>query len=217
MISLEEVFNSKTNKYYTLDQVLDLYDDNKDGYKSIENFFCCPSCNSDKLTISINDELGNIKCSEKDHLKSCDYYGFKLSQKKIKERIKNKIGFDAEFDDIIDETYELKKSLPKKSLMRNFVPSDYNVYKLFYGDVIIKKAYSKDEEKYLNYSLKAYYGDPVVITIQKKHFKKLENVINKLENNIDEYVTIYFLGIMNQVDEYNNLLIEHDSLLRIRR
>lgn len=210
-----EVMDSKDQNIYSLAQMIEMYDYDKVNYSYVSKRLCCPCCHKKIVSININKEIAIIYAKESMHDKSCDYFGFKMSQVDIKKRIRNGEGFANEILDIKNSEYKIKRNIPKKSITRPLLADDYDIYKLFYGNVIVKKAHSKDESEYLNFAFKAPLGDIVTFSIKAKHFKEMASTIAYLNSHIDQEISIYLFGVLKKVDTYNNIELIHPALFYI--
>ncbi len=204
MIFMYEVMDKKDGNIYSYDQMVKMYDEEKTNYSYVHKRLVCPCCQRSVIAISINDDEAVIKSKRMNHRNDCDYYGFKITQQQIKQRIRNKIGFD-------DIKPSDKKKMPKKCVERRFSEDDIDMYKKYYGHVFVKKAYSKDESRYINFSFKAKRGDAFVISFSTEH----KDVVNKLETLIDQEIYLSIIGQLREVDGYYNINLKHISLFNI--
>ncbi len=204
MIYMYEVMDKKDGNIYSLDDMINMHDNEPLNYSFVHKRIICPCCKKDVLDIFIDDEDAYIKSNRKNHFEDCDYFGFKVSQQEMKKRIKNKTGFL----DLLDDN--AKKKIPKKDLSRRFTEDDIEMYKLFYGEVSVKPAHSKDDSRYKNFSLKSKKGDSVVLTILNT--KDNKDIIYYLVSNVDNYINLSIIGQLKKVDKYHNILLKHNSL-----
>jgi len=209
MTQMYEVMDYKDKNIYSLDEMIDMYDNDKLNYSFVSKRICCPCCELKITDIKIDDESASIRSKRSEHKPDCDYYGLKISQNDIKKMIKNKEKFDFE------NKYP-KKRLPQKSIERKLTEDDFDVYKLFYGRVMLKSAHSKDETRYKNYSIKALKGDVIGISITSGLFISGKEIIKKLDNNFEKEVDVKFLGIITKNDKYNNMVLKHFELIEIK-
>lgn len=216
MINMFEVMDSKDRNIYSLDEMIDMYDDDEVNYSYVHKRLCCPCCNRRNIQIKFTDQTASIKSKRSSHDITCDYYGYTESQVNIKKKLKAGTSFEEDMLEVQNKINTKLKRVPKKSIERLLCDDDYNIYKIFYGNVIIKKAYSKDETKYLNYSLKSKRGDIIIVSIQRHLFVHMQSTLLFLEKNIDHEINIVFLGVLKEVERYNNLELEHSSLLMVK-
>lgn len=216
MIKIYEVRDRKDEKVYSLNQMINMYDNEKTNYSYVSHRLVCPSCGKREVKIQIDEDVAYITTKRTNHRRNCDYYGFKMQQSEIKKRLQlDKL--QVEINEILNDDNHVKKPLPRKCIERPLTTDDFDAYKVFYGNVVIKKAYSKDEEKYLNYSIKAPLGDIIGLSIEAKNFKPMAEIINMFEQNIDETLNIYILGKIKEVSKYNNLIIEDVELIKFKK
>lgn len=215
MIKIYEVMDRKDSNIYSLNQMINMHDNEKLNYSYVSHRLVCPSCGKREVKIVIDESSAYITTKRMHHRRNCDYYGFKMSQGEIKKRLKTD-KLQVEINEILNDDNHVKKPLPRKNIERPLTFDDFDAYKVFYGNVVIKKAYSKDEEKYLNYSIKASRGDIIGVTIEAKNFKRMSEVINLFETNIDNTLNLYILASMREVNKYNNLIIEDPEFIKVK-
>ena len=151
MTQMYEVMDYKDKNIYSLDEMIDMYDNDKLNYSFVSKRICCPCCELKITDIKIDDESASIRSKRSEHKPDCDYYGLKISQNDIKKMIKNKEKFDFE------NKYP-KKRLPQKSIERKLTEDDFDITKLkiriegevgideyYFGD-IVSGVYYDDEE-----------------------------------------------------------------------
>ncbi len=216
MIKMYEARDSKDNYWYSLTDLEQMYDEEQVNYSFVHKRLVCPCCGHARLTCSINDDTAILTSMRKDHLLTCDYYGFKLNQNKVKKQLNNLQSFDHEYCLIFNNQQFPQKAIARKSIERKFSEDDILITKLFYGTVTIKSAHSKDKSKYINFSLKARKGQALTISFQAIVFTSLKNEIDFLNNNIDSDVTIAIIGSIKQTYDYYNLVIDKPNQIAIK-
>ena len=82
-----ELINYKDKNIYSLDEMIDMYDNDKLNYSFVSKRICCPCCELKINEIKIDDETASIKSKRSEHEPNCDYYGLKISQNDIKKMI----------------------------------------------------------------------------------------------------------------------------------
>ncbi len=210
MIDIFEAKDPKKDRVYSLDELINTYDYDASLFERMKKCLVCPCCDADVLNVDVNQHHAFITTKRSEHEKTCDYYGFNITQQEVKKRIRQGIGFD----DLIDNL-DVKKKLPKRSFDRRFTEDDLKMYKLFYGTALVKRAYSKDSERFINYSFKSKLGDSFVVSLQTKQFKEDDKLIKYLEANVDKEITMKVIGNLDHIDNYYNILLKHPSLFYI--
>lgn len=216
MIKMYEARDRKDGYWYSLEDLEKMYDDEPVNYSYVHKRLECPCCGEQILTCKIDDEYAEITSKRSQHKKNCDYYGFKLSQNKVKQLLNSDYSFSKEYHGLIHGHPETNKAIGRRSVERKLSEDDIMITKLFYGNVVIKTAHSKDESKYINFSVKAAKGDAITLSFQKPVFESLKSEIEFLNNNIDKTVFISFIGSIKQYDEYHNLVIDKPNQLVIK-
>lgn len=211
MIKMLEIMDSKDSNIYSLDEMIKMYDQDELNYSFVSKRLCCPCCFSKEIIIKIDQEVAYIRSKRDSHEKGCDYYGLFVSQNFIKKQLKTGTGFELNLDLKIEEKY-----LPRKNIERLLTEDDFGVYKIFYGRVVLKSAYTKDKTKYLNYSFKSKRGDVISFTIKSNLYPRTIELVQQLNDSIDKEINIMMLGIINEVEAYNNFILEHDKMIIIK-
>lgn len=216
MIRMYEARDRKDGYWYSLENLEKMYDNEPVNYSYVHKRLECPCCGEEVLTCKIDDEIAEITSKRSEHKSTCDYYGFKLNQNKVKQKLNNLDDFSKEYHGVIHGHPETKKAIGRRGIERKLSEDDIMVTKLFYGNVVIKTAHSKDEEKYLNFSIKAPKGDAITLSFQKPVFESLKPEIDYLLNNIDKTAFICFIGSIKQYDEYYNVVIDKPNQVVIK-
>lgn len=216
MFKIYEAMDAKDNNIYSLEALIFMHDEDYLNYSYVSKRLCCPCCLQKSLVVNINDHVAFLKTDHLGHEDWCDYYGIKVKQSMIKKELKKGNVFEKEFLDVINNTSNKPTRLPKKNIERSLCADDFDVYKIFYGNVIIKKAHSKDKKKYLNYSLKAPKGDIINITISANVINHAQKIILELEKTIDKMVYVYLMGKIIKKDNYYNMVIDHSMMIKIK-
>ena len=217
MIKMYEVMDFKDKNIYSLDDMIDMYDDDHLNFSFVSKRLACPCCNVKNIIINITDDAATIRSKRNTHEIWCDYFGLKFQQSFIKKELKKGNDFKKEFDDIYNKKFKLEKRLPKKSLERLFTEDDIDVIKVFYGNVSVKNAHSKDATRYVNFSIKAPKGDILNLTITRNAFIHAKELVKELNKALDKNLDIYLMGKIVKKDGYNNMTIEHSSMIRIKK
>ncbi len=213
MIRMFEVRDSKDENLYSLDDMVEMYDEEPVNYSYVSKRLCCPHCGEKNIKIQIDENFERISSSRMSHKKWCDYYGHKIPQKKIKKIVTDPLKvMEVLMNGEIDS-----KIFPKRSIERYLSADDFEIYKIFYGDVVIKTAYSKDESRYKNYSLKAPKGEIINISFNSDIFKESEQLIKKLDQNINNTVRVKFIANLYDYDDYVNAKIEGAHLFKFEK
>ncbi len=216
MIKMYEVVDSKDGNWYSLDDMIEMYDNQPTNYHYVHTRLKCPSCGERIITCHISEDDAYIESKRALHKKKCDFYGFKLNQNKIKKRLNEGDPFASEYQALIANEPITNKAIGRKSINRRLCEDDIFVYKLFYGQVLVKTAYTKDGTKYKNFSIKAPKGNAITLSFQAAVFSDLAPHINFLENNIDKVIDIYFIASIKQIDDYYNAVIDKKSQIIIK-
>lgn len=216
MMKMYEARDRKDKYWYSLEDLEKMYDHDHLNYSYVHKRLECPSCGEEILTCKIDDDVALITSKRNEHRKNCDYYGFKLSQNKVKQQLNSNYDFQKEYHGILHGHPETNKAIGRRSIERKLSEDDIFVTKLFYGNVIVKESYTKDESKYLNYSLKAPKGDAITISFQQSAFESLKDEIKYLNESIDKQVFVCIIGSIKQVDEYFNLVIDKPNQIIIK-
>ncbi len=211
MIRMFEVRDSKDQNLYSLDDMVEMYDDEPVNYSYVSKRLCCPHCGEKNIKIQIDDKFERISSTRTSHKKWCDYYGNKIPQKKIKSLITDPL----KIMNIMSNNELDGKYFPKRNIERYLSADDFEIYKIFYGQVVVKTAYSKDESRYKNYSLKAPKGEAINISFNSDIFKDAEKIIKQLDKLIDQTVEIKFIASLYDYDDYVNAKIEAAHLFKI--
>ncbi len=216
MIRMYEARDRKDEYWYSLSDLEKMYDNEKLNYSYVHKRLECPCCGEEILTCKIDEEIAEITSKRSEHKKTCDYYGFKLNQNKVKQRLNSLDSFEREYHGVIHGHPETKKAIGRRGIERKLSEDDIMVTKLFYGNVVVKTAHSKDEDKYLNFSIKAKRGNAITLSFQKPVFDSLKAEINFLNENIDKSIFICFIGSIKQYDEYYNIVIDKPNQVVIK-
>ncbi len=216
MIRMYEARDRKDEHWYSLADLEKMYDNEKLNYSYVHKRLECPCCGEEILTCKIDEEIAEITSKRSEHKKTCDYYGFKLNQNKVKQQLNSLDSFEKEYHGIIHGHPETKKAIGRRGIERRLSEDDIMVTKLFYGNVVVKTAYSKDEDKYLNFSIKAPRGNAITLSFQKPVFDSLKAEIEYLTNNIDKSIFVCFIGSIKQYDEYYNVVIDKPNQIVIK-
>ncbi len=211
MIKMYEVRDSKDNNLYSLEEMVEMYEDEPVNYSYVSRRLCCPHCLKKKINIQIDDYFERITSKRSDHLPWCDYYGQKLSQREIKKLLVD----DGKITDVFAGKSINNKVFPKRNIERYLSADDFDVYKLFYGIVSIREAYSKDDSKYKNFALKAPKGEIINISFPKELLAKNEDLIMRIEENIGGTFEIKFIANLYEIDDYVNATIENSKFFQI--
>lgn len=216
MIRMYEARDRKDKHWYSLENLERMHDEDKVNYSYVHKRLECPCCELEILTCKIDDEVAEITSKRSEHKKTCDYYGFKLNQTKVKKQLNSLDGFEKEYHGIIHGHPETDKVIGRRNIERRLCEDDFMVTKLFYGNAVIKTAHSKDEEKYVNFSVKAPRGEAITLSFQKPVFESLAPEIEYLRTNIDQTSFLCFIGSINKYDEYNNIVIDKPNQIVIK-
>lgn len=216
MIRMYEARDRKDGYWYSLKLLEEMYDDEPVNYSYVHKRLECPCCGEEVLKCSIDDEFAEITSKRSEHKKTCDYYGFKLNQNKVKQRLNSGDDFKAEYHGIIHGHPETNKAIGRRGIERRLSEDDVMVTKMFYGNVVIKTAHSKDESKYINFSIKAPRGDAITLSFQQSVFESLKAEIEFLTANIDKTTFLAVIGSIKQYDEYYNLVIDKPNQIVIK-
>ncbi len=216
MIRMYEARDRKDEHWYSLADLEKMYDNEKLNYSYVHKRLECPCCGEEILTCKIDEEIAEITSKRSEHKKTCDYYGFKLNQNKVKQQLNNLDSFEKEYHGVIHGHPETKKAIGRRGIERRLSEDDIMVTKLFYGNVVVKTAHSKDEDKYLNFSIKAPRGNAITLSFQKPVFDSLKAEIEYLTNNIDKSIFVCFIGSIKQYDEYYNVVIDKPNQIVIK-
>lgn len=216
MIKMYEVRDRKDGYWYSIDDMIKMYDDEPVNYSYVHKRLECPCCGEQILKCHIDKDDAYIESKRSKHKSTCDYYGFNLNQNKVKQRLNSGDDFTKEFHGIIHGHPETKKAVPRRGIERRLSEDDIHITKIFYGNVLIKPAYSKDETKYINFSVKAPKGDAITISFQQKCFAALKDEIEYLNSNIDKQIFILFIGSITEVGEYKNIVIRNKNQFCIK-
>lgn len=216
MMKMYEARDRKDKYWYSLEDLEKMYDHDHLNYSYVHKRLECPSCGLEILTCTIDEDIALITSKRNEHSKTCDYYGFKLNQNKVKQQLNNGYDFQKEYHGVIHGHPETNKAIGRRSIERKLSEDDVFVTKLFYGNVIVKESYTKDESKYLNYSLKAPKGDAITISFQQSVFDSLKDEISYLNESIDKQTFVCIIGSIKQVDEYFNLVIDKPNQIVIK-
>lgn len=216
MIRMYEARDRKDKHWYSLENLEHMYDEEPVNYSYVHKRLECPCCELEILKCKIDDEVAEITSKRSEHKKTCDYYGFKLNQTKVKQQLNNLSSFEKEYHGVIHGHPETNKAIGRRSIERRLSEDDILITKLFYGNAVIKTAHSKDEDKYINFSVKAPRGHAITLSFQKSIFDSLANEIQYLKDNVDKSCFICFIGSIKQYDEYYNLVIDKPNQLVIK-
>lgn len=216
MIRMYEARDRKDEYWYSLENLEKMHDHEPVNYSYVHKRLQCPCCGEEILTCKIDEEIAEITSKRSEHKKNCDYYGFKLSQNKVKQQLNGDYSFEKEYHGVIHGHPETNKAIGRRGIERKLSEDDIMITKLFYGNVVIKTAHSKDESKYINFSVKAPMGDAITLSFQKPVFEQLKAEIDYLNTNIDKSVYICFIGSIKQYDEYYNLVIDKPNQIVIK-
>ncbi len=216
MIRMYEARDSKDKNWYSFDNLIDMYDEDPINYKYVSQRLECPCCGEKIVTCKIDDDSSELFSKRSEHKKNCDYYGFKLSQNKVKQQLNSDYDFAKEYHGVIHGHPETNKAIGRRNIERLLSDDDFMVTKMFYGQVQIRTAHSKDEERYINYSVKAPKGDAITLSFQKSVFESLEQEMLFLKGNVNKECYILFIGSINKYDDYRNIVIERPNQLVIR-
>lgn len=212
MIKMYEVRDSKDGNLYSLVDMVDMYDEEPVNYSYVSKRLECPHCGKKNIRIRITDDFASITSRREQHEVLCDYYPVNINQRQIKKLISDKVDFSNYFDDFRNKA---PKQIPRKSLERLLAADDFDVYKLFYGQVVLKTAHSKDESRYVNYSIKAPKGDIINLTFKGPLIAQMASTIEVLDAQINKTIDVMFIGLIKEVDTYNNVIIEHPSMFQV--
>lgn len=216
MIRMYEARDRKDGYWYSLQQLEKMYDNEKVNYSYVHKRLECPCCGNEVLTCKIDDEVADLTSKRSEHKKTCDYYGFKLNQNKVKQSLNSGYDFVKEYHGIFHGHPETQKAIGRRGIERRLSEDDIMITKMFYGNVVIKTAHSKDESKYLNFSVKAPRGDAITLSFQQPVFSSLKAEIDYLTANLDKSLFIAFIGSIKKVDDYYNVVIDKPNQLMIK-
>lgn len=211
-----EARDRKDSHWYSLELLEKMYDNEPVNYSYVHKRLECPCCGEEILKCKIDEEFAEITSKRSEHKKTCDYYGFKLNQNKVKQQLNNGYDFIKEYHGIIHGHPETQKAIGRRGIERRLSEDDFMVTKMFYGNVVIKTAHSKDESKYVNFSVKAPRGDAITLSFQQPVFESLKAEIEFLTNNVDKTIFIAFIGSINKYDEYFNIVIDKPCQIIIK-
>ncbi len=217
MIKMFEARDSKDGYWYSLDDLCDMYEDEPVNYSYVHKRLACPCCGEKIVNCQIDDEHEVLESKRNLHQKNCDYYGFKLNQTKVKQKLNKLDPFADEYNGVFSGKPITKKAIARRCVERRLSDDDFYVVKLFYGKVIVKTSHSKDEAKYLNFSIKSPKGDAITLSFQKCVFEKLANEIEYLKNNIDNEIEIAVIGTLTENGEYKNIVIDKENQVKIKK
>ncbi len=216
MIKMYEARDRKDEHWYSLEMLEKMYDNEPVNYSYVHKRLQCPCCGEEILTCKIDEEFAEITSKRSEHKKNCDYYGFKLSQNKVKQQLNSGDMFEKEYHGLIHGHPETKKAIGRRGIERRLSEDDIMITKMFYGNVVIKTAHSKDESKYINFSVKAPRGEAITLSFQQPVFESLKSEIDYLNQNLDKSIFIAFIGSIKQYDEYFNVVIDKPNQLVIK-
>ncbi|WOO86480.1 hypothetical protein RZE82_05045 [Mollicutes bacterium LVI A0039] len=216
MIRMYEARDRKDKYWYSLDNLEKMHDNDALNYSYVHKRLECPCCENQVLTCKIDEEFAEILSKRSEHKKTCDYYGFKLSQNKVKQQLNSLDGFTKEYHGVIHGHPETDKAIGRRGIERRLTEDDLLVTKMFYGNAVIKTAHSRDEEKYLNFSVKAPKGDAITLSFQKSVFDSLKPEIDYLNANLDKELFICFIGSIKKNEKYFNLIIDKPNQIVIK-
>lgn len=216
MIKMYEARDRKDGYWYSLLDLENMHDYEPVNYSYVHKRLQCPCCEQQILTCTIDDDQALITSKRSKHLKTCDYYGFKLNQNKVKQLLNQGYSFKKEYHGIIHGHPETNKAIGRRSIERKLSEDDILVTKMFYGNVIVKTAHSKDEGKYLNFSIKSPKGDAITLSFQMACFTPLKEEIKYLQDNLDKTVFILFIGSIKKHEEYYNVVIDKHNQLVVK-
>lgn len=216
MIRMYEARDRKDGYWYSLQQLEKMYDNEKVNYSYVHKRLECPCCGNEVLKCNIDEEVADLTSKRSDHKKTCDYYGFKLNQNKVKQSLNAGYDFHKEYHGIFHGHPETQKAIGRRGIERRLSEDDIMVTKMFYGNVVIKTAHSKDESKYINFSVKAPRGDAITLSFQQPVFAPLKAELDYLTANLDKSLFIAFIGSIKKVDDYYNLVIDKPNQLMIK-
>lgn len=216
MIRMYEARDSKDQFWYSLEDLEKMHDDEPINYSYVHKRLECPCCGEKIVTAKIDDQFAEITSKRNLHRKNCDYFGFKLNQTKVKQLVNSDYDFRKEYHGVIHGHPETNKAIGRRGINRRFSEDDIMVTKLFYGNVIIKSAYSKDESKYINFSVKAKRGDALTLSFDKVVFDSLKTEIDYLNSHIDQELFICVIGSIKKYDSYHNLVIKKANQIVIK-
>ncbi len=211
MIKMYEVRDSKDSNLYSLEEMVEMFEDEPVNYSYVSRRLCCPHCLEKNVKIQIDDYFERITSKKNEHLPWCDYYGQKLSQREIKKLLTD----ESKISDVFNEKMINNKVFPKRNIERYLSADDFGIVKLFYGTVSIREAYSKNESKYKNFAIKAPKGEIINISFSKEFIKNNQDLIMQIENNLNETFEIKFIANLYEIDDYVNATIEHENFFKI--
>ncbi len=216
MVKMYEARDSKDDYWYSLDDLCDMYEDEPVNYSYVHKRLECPCCKEKVVNCHIDEENEVLESKRNLHKENCDYYGFKLNQTKVKQKLNKLDSFSEEYAGIFSGKPVTKKAIGRRNIERKLSDDDFYVVKMFYGNVIVKTAHTKDEDRYLNFSIKAPKGDAITLSFQKNVFEDLVKEIEFLKANIDENIEIAVIGTITENDEYKNMVIDKCNQVRIK-
>ncbi len=217
MIKMYEARDSKDGYWYSLDDLCNMYDDEPVNYSYVHKRLECPCCGEKIIKCEIDDEQEILESKRNLHQKNCDYYGFKLNQTKVKQKLNKLDPFTEEYMGVFNKKPVTNKAIGRRCIERRLSDDDFYVVKMFYGSVIVKTAHSKDEDKYVNFSIKAPKGDAITLSFQKCVFASLASEIEYLKSMIDENVEIAVIGSLTENGEYKNVVIDKENQIKINK
>ncbi len=210
MIKMDEVRDSKDDNLYSLEEMVEMYEDEPVNYSYVSRRLCCPHCRKKVIKIKINEFFERITSNEQDHHQWCDYYNPRLSQRDIKKIINDSLALKAAFN----FKNNGEKQIPRRNIERYLSADDFEVWKIFYGTVTIRTAHSKDETKYKNFAIKAPKGEIINLTFNQDVIKNDSELIKTIEDNLNQQFKIKFITRLVEVDEYvNGIIIDKDHFV----
>lgn len=216
MIRMYEARDRKDGYWYSLEQLEKMYDNEKVNYSYVHKRLECPCCGNQIVKCKIDEEHAELTSQRSEHKITCDYFGFKLNQTKVKQSLNSGYDFSKEYHGIIHGHPETNKAIGRRGIERRLSEDDIMVTKMFYGNVVVKTAHSKDETKYLNFSVKAPRGDAITLSFQQPVFAALKPELDYLTVNIDKTLFICFIGSLKKIDGYYNLVIDKPNQIVIK-
>lgn len=212
MLKMYEIRDSKDNNLYSLEDMVEMYEEEPVNYSYVSKRLCCPHCQSKKIKIQIDDYFERITSRKADHESWCDYAGNKLSQREIKKLLSDSEQIIKAFN------FEKigSKVFPKRNIERYLSADDFEVYKLFYGTVTMRTAHSKDEGRYRNFAVKAPKGEIINISFGQEIIRKNPEILAEIEANLETELEIKFIAKLYEVDDYVNAIIEANNFIEIK-
>ncbi len=203
MIKMNEVRDSKDDNLYSLEEMIEMYEDEPVNYSYVSRRLCCPHCRKKVVKIKIDEFFERITSNEQDHHPWCDYYNPHLSQRDIKKVINDPVALK----DLFKFKNNGEKQIPRRNIERYLSADDFEIWKIFYGTVTIRTAHSKDETKYKNFAIKAPKGEIINLTFNQEVIKNGAELINTIETNLHQQFKVKFITKLVEVDEYVNGII----------